>query len=81
MKCAGVLGNIIKYIRRYRQRFFYMAINIRQTAAFSERVLSNTRHGVADGHGGQTAATNERLKSNARHGVGDGDGGQTCATL
>ena len=52
MKRAGVCMDIIKYIRRYRQWFFYMAINIRQTVAIIERTLSNARHGVGDGDGG-----------------------------
>ena len=77
MKRAGI--KIIKYTRRYCQRFFYMAINIRQTSATRERQISNARHRVGDGDGCQTAAIPERRLSNALHGVADGDGGQTAA--
>ena len=51
-----------------------MTINIFQTAAIIKRIVSNARHGVGDGDGGQTSATRERPFSNARHGVGDGVG-------
>ena len=40
--------------------------------------LSNARHGVGDGHGGQTSAIIERITSNARHGIANGDGSQTA---
>ena len=79
MKRAGVCRNIIKYTRVYRQGLFYVAINIRQTAAPKERHISNARLGVWNINGGQTTATIERTISNARHGVGNSDGGQACA--
>ena len=36
-----------------------------------ERIISNARHTVGDGDGGQARAAIERTLSNARHTVGD----------
>ena len=42
--------------------------------------MSNARHAIGDGDGGEARAFIERINSNARHTIGDGDGGEAIAT-
>ena len=44
-----------------------------------ERIISNARHTIGNGDGGQARAFIESLTSNGRHAVADGDGGQARA--
>jgi len=41
--------------------------------------MSNARHAIGDGDGGEARAFIERINSNARHTIGDGDGGEAIA--
>ena len=49
--------------------------------AISECRVSDTGHGIGDGHGGQAAATIESIASDGGHRIGDGHGGKASAFL
>ena len=50
-----------------------------EATAIIESPVSNARHTLGDGDGGQAAATIESSVSNVRHALGDGDGGEATA--
>ena len=84
----GLLGDIeggacdsVEGVRVSGRRGCSLHLYALEAAATRESSVSNERHALGEGDGGEAAAIIESLVSNARHALGEGDGGEAAATI